>query len=255
MITCYFGVPGCGKTTLLTKIAVDEICRIHRGKSRYKAVYTNFYCVGAYKLDFSVLDTYLIKDSLLLFDELTLDADNRSFKSFPAGVRDFFILHRHASNDIIYATQNYQLVDKKIRDLTADLWYVEKGVVPFFRRWTKAKKIYREITINEYTSELILGYRFCKFLEGIFNHNRLSVYRPKYYKYYDSWDLQQLSGRPLYSSSLYSPFPYKSSFLFPFRIASLNGIKGIKKFFNVLLDKVTTYAKVLKSKLFKHRGI
>lgn len=25
MITCYFGVPGSGKTTFLTKLAVDEI--------------------------------------------------------------------------------------------------------------------------------------------------------------------------------------------------------------------------------------
>ena len=46
MITCYFGVPGCGKTTLLTKIAQKELKRIKRCKSPYNHVLTNFYCQG-----------------------------------------------------------------------------------------------------------------------------------------------------------------------------------------------------------------
>ena len=32
MLTCYFGVPGCGKTTLLTKLAVKELKRIKKGR-------------------------------------------------------------------------------------------------------------------------------------------------------------------------------------------------------------------------------
>lgn len=32
MLTCYFGVPGCGKTTLLTKFAIRELRRIRKGR-------------------------------------------------------------------------------------------------------------------------------------------------------------------------------------------------------------------------------
>ena len=44
MLTCYFGVPGCGKTSLLTKFAIDELKRMRKGKSPYKHIYTNFRC-------------------------------------------------------------------------------------------------------------------------------------------------------------------------------------------------------------------
>lgn len=196
MITCYFGVPGVGKSTVLTKIAQNELKRIRRGKSKYTRVYTNFYCQGCCIIDYADLETYVIEDSLILLDELTLDADNRNFKSFKPEIRDFFILHRHLNCDIVYATQSYEMVDLKIRQLTADLWYMTKTVVPFFDRFTQCKKIYRNININEYTSELTLGYRFCNFLESLFTSNYKLCYRPKYYKYFDSFDQSVLSDRP-----------------------------------------------------------
>ena len=196
MITCYFGVPGVGKTTLLTKLAVKELKRMDSGKSKYEHVYTNFYCKGASKLDFNDLKTYKITNSLILLDEITMDADNRAFKQFPIGIRDFFILHRHLGNDIVYATQGYDAVDKKIRLLTQELWYMQKSAVPFFRGFTSAKRIYRTIAINEHTSELTLGYRFCNFIESITSSNFKSVWRRGYYKYFDSFDEGVLESRP-----------------------------------------------------------
>lgn len=200
MITCYFGVPGCGKTTLLTKFAVRELKRIKKGRSKYQHVYTNFYCKGAEKINYTDLSSYKIIDSLILLDELAMDADNRKFKSFSDDIRDFFILHRHLGDDIIYATQSYEMVDLKIRQLTAELWYMSKSVVPFFDLFTNAKKVYRTISINEHTSELTLGYRFCNLIEAFFASNYKSVYRPKYYKFFDSFDEDVLSGRSVYSS-------------------------------------------------------
>lgn len=195
MITCYFGIPGVGKTTVLTKIAQKELKKIKKGKSKYKRVYTNFYCDGCNIIRYEDLEKYVILDSLIVLDELTLDADNRNFKSFKSGIRDFFILHRHLGCDIVYATQSYEMVDLKIRQLTADLWYMTKTVVPFFDRFTQSKRIYRNININEYTSELTLGYRFCNFLESLFTSNYKLCYRPNYYKYFDSFDKQVLSSR------------------------------------------------------------
>lgn len=196
MLTCYFGVPGSGKTSLLTKFARKELKRIKRGKSPYDFVCTNFYCKGCKKIDYDDLATYKVTNSLILLDEITLDADNRDFKNFSNAHRDFFILHRHVANDIIYATQAYDMVDKKVRVLTQELWYMTKSVVPLISEFTTAKRIYRTISINEHTSELIMGYRFCKFLEAIFTSNVKICFRRPYYKYFDSFDEGNLSDRP-----------------------------------------------------------
>lgn len=204
MITCYFGVPGCGKTTLLTKFAVKEINRIKKGKSPYKHVYTNFFCKGAEVIDYNDLSLYKITDSLILLDELAMEADNRKFKSFSDDIRNFFILHRHLGCDIIYATQSYEMVDLKIRQLTAQLWYMQKSVVPIFTLFTSAKKVYRTIAINEHTSELTLGYRFCNLIEAFFASNYKCVFRPFYYKYFDSFDEDCLADRQEFVSSPWS---------------------------------------------------
>ncbi len=196
MITCYFGVPGCGKTTLLTKFAQSELKRIKKGRGPYKAVYTNFYCEGCNKIDFNDLKTHVVRDSLIIFDEITMDADNRKFKTFPDTIRDFFILHRHLGNDIIYATQSFEMVDLKIRQLTQQLWYMSRSVVPILSEFTYAKRIYREININEFNSELTLGYRFCNLLEAIFVKNMKLCLRRPLYKYFDSYDEGVLGKRP-----------------------------------------------------------
>lgn len=188
MITGYFGVPGCGKTTILTSIAQKELKKIHKGKSKYKEVYTNFYCEGCKKIDFKQLKNYRVDNALILFDEISLDADNREYKTFPTEIRNFFILHRHLGDDIIYFTQDYGKVDKVIRSLTNDLWYVTKSVAPLFNRFSVSKQIYRQITINEYTSELTLGYRFANLIEKIFAKTKKITYRPHWYRYFDSYD-------------------------------------------------------------------
>lgn len=204
MIKGFFGVPGVGKTTILTKIAQKEL-----KKKKYKNIYSiNFECSGTIHIDYSFLEKYKIKDSLILIDEITMSADNRDFKNFSKGARDFFILHRHLGCDIIYATQNFENVDKKIRDLTAELWYMDKSVLPFFRRFTTAKRIFRCVNINELNSELTMGYRFCNFLEGLFTSNRLIVYRPKYYRYFDTWDELSIKERdniPVMEKTPYKP--------------------------------------------------
>lgn len=200
MITCYFGVPGVGKTTLLTKFARKELKRIRKGKSKYDAVYTNFYCKGANRICFDDLKDYKVYNALVLFDEMTLDADNRKFKEFTDEHRDYFILHRHIGNDIIYATQMYDKVDSKIRSLTQELWYMSKTVVPIFRNFTSAKRIYRNININEHTSELTMGYRFCNIIESFFASNYKLTFRPCWYKYFDSFEEGVLENRPVLPS-------------------------------------------------------
>lgn len=195
MIKCYFGVPGCGKSTILVKEYV-------KNKRKYDHIYTiNLVIKGVKKITKEDLEKYMFRNTLILWDEITIDADNREFKSFSRDLRDFFILHRHLGCDIIYATQNFEKVDKIVRDLTCELWYMSKSVIPLFRIFTSAKRIYRNININEFTSDLTLGYRFCNFLESIFVSNYKLVFRPFYYRLFDTHDELHLKNRVLFEDS------------------------------------------------------
>ena len=192
MIKAYFGVPGCGKSTILVR-------EYKKNKRRYDHIYTiNIQIRGVQMISKEDLEKYKFKNTLILWDEITMDADNREFKTFSKELRDFFLLHRHLGCDIIYATQNFENVDKKVRDLTSELWYMSKSVVPFLKSFTSAKRIYRSININEHTSELTLGYRFCNFIESLFVSNFKLVFRPIYYKYFDTHDELSLKGRLVY---------------------------------------------------------
>lgn len=152
MITCFFGLPGCGKSTLLAKLAYKELKRIKKGKSKYVRVLSNYFIRGCSVLDFDMIGKYDMSNSLILLDEISLDADSRDFKSFSKPLKQFFILHRHYGCDIIYATQQYDGVDRKIRELTQNLYYMKKA-----GPLTYATAIYRKITITE-DSEIKMGY-------------------------------------------------------------------------------------------------
>ena len=195
MIKAYFGVPGSGKSTILVK-------EYRKNRKKYEHIYTlNIDIVGCKRITKEDLEKYKFTNSLILWDEITMDADNREFKTFSKELRDFFILHRHFGSDIIYATQNFENVDKKVRDLTSELWYMSKSVIPIISEFTTAKRIYRNININEHTSELTLGYRFCNFIESIFVSNFNIVLRRKFYKYFDSWDELNLKEREEYGEN------------------------------------------------------
>lgn len=206
MITGMFGVPGVGKTTILTKIAIDELKKIQKDKSKFTRVYTNFECPGCYRINFKDLKEYKVYDALILLDELMLDADNRNFKQFPIGIRDFLTLHRKCGCDIVYVTQAYDKVDTKIRALTQDLWYMERSVIPFLTEFTVARRIYRTISITEMNGELVMGYRFCNFLEKLFTSNIKIVFRKPLYKYFNSYDEGVLRDRPVLASDVWSSY-------------------------------------------------
>lgn len=194
MITCYFGVPGVGKTTIATKIAQLELRKIKKGKSQYKHVLTNFNCKGCECVTFEDLGRKDIQNSLIIFDEITLDADNRNHKNFAKESVEGFILHRHYYNDIIVLTQFYQMMDVKIRVLTQRLYIMTKSyILPI----SKFKQVFRTYVINEHTSELVMGYRFCNWIEFLlsltpfnFSFGKLAglVWRPRWYKYFNSHD-------------------------------------------------------------------
>lgn len=191
MITCYFGLPGAGKSSMLAKIAYDEQKRIRAGKSPYKRILSNYYIEGCEEIHFEDLGTYDMSESLILLDEITLDADSRDFKTFSKNLKEFFILHRHYRCDVVYATQQYDGVDKKIRDLTHNLFYLKKA-----GQLTYAIAIYRKITITE-ESDIKMGYSIPPLLKLLFNmrQDMRFCWRPKYYHMFDSFDTKRLPRR------------------------------------------------------------
>lgn len=202
MIRGYFGVPGVGKTTILTSIGKNEFKKIRLGRSNYDHIYTINFSINIpsiVQITWEDLATYKFYNSLILIDEITLDADNRKFKDFSDAHRDFFVLHRHLGCDVIYATQDFEKVDAKIRGLTFDLWYMTKSVIPFLNQFTCCKRIYRNIAINEHTSDLVYGYRFCNMLEALFAKNFKIVFRKPLYKYFNSFTEMSLATRPEYA--------------------------------------------------------
>lgn len=188
MIKGYFGLPGSGKSTFLTMIAQKELKRIERSRSVYKRVFTNFYCQGCYIIDYKNLGVYDFSDSLILLDEITLDADSRNFKQFDQVKKQFFLLHRHYGIDVIYFTQQWDGVDKKIRDITHDLYYVKKLRLPLISNLSVATRIFRVLDINEDTKEIVNGYRFPNWFDRLIGRTKEYCWRPKYYKYFDSFD-------------------------------------------------------------------
>lgn len=194
-VSLYFGLPGAGKTTVMCKIMLQAV----RNK-RYKNVYCNVHNTipGVTYIDNECIGMYDLHDALICIDEATLFADSRDYKAFSRGRLMYFLEHRHYNVDIILYTQQWDGVDRKIRVITDRVYYVYKGVI--LGRWfSRAYRVPYGIIIpdrkndSEKLGEIIQGY--CK--PGLFGRLfGLWVFRPRYYKYFDSWERPELPPLP-----------------------------------------------------------
>lgn len=201
-VSLYFGLPGCGKTTMLAKMAYDAV---RHGK--YNNVYTNveLNIPGVTYIDNDCIGTYELRDCLLLIDEATLFADSRDYKKFSKGRLEYFLKHRHRNADIALFTQQWDGVDRKIRTITDRVYYIKKGVL--LGHWiSSCYRIPYDIIIpdpkkaagGEKLGEIIQGYCKPPWFVRLFCQR---VYRPRYYRYFDSWELAPLDKLP----SQYAP--------------------------------------------------
>lgn len=195
-VSLYFGLPGAGKTTMLVHCAVKGV------KSKnYKHVYTNIRTTvpGVVYIDNSCIGRYDLSHALILIDEATLFADSRAYKDFPRHLLEYFLEHRHYNVDIILFTQQWDGVDRKIRVITDRVYYVYKG--KFLGKWfTRCYRVPYGIIIpdpkkdnGEKLGEIVQGYAKPSFLVRLFSP---WLYRPRYYKYFDSWERRELPPLP-----------------------------------------------------------
>lgn len=200
-VSLYFGLPGAGKTTVMCKTMYKAV-----RSRRYKNVYCNVFTSipGVTYIDNDCIGKYDLSDCLLCIDEATLFADSRAYKSFSQDKISYFLYHRHYNADIVLFTQQWDGVDRKIRVITDRVYYIYKGV--FLGRWiTRGYRVPYGIIIPDKKSEaeklgeIVQGY--CK--PGLFMRLfGLWVFRPRYYKYFDSWDRPPLPPLP----EVYKPY-------------------------------------------------
>lgn len=188
-ISLYFGLPGCGKTSLATQLCVDESYKIKMGQSRYSCVITNvpINCEGVYYCeDFSWFGQHYVQGALYVIDEATLLFDSRQYKVFATGLVKGFVLHRHTKNDIVVLVQIWNRIDKTIRDICDRVYFVHKGVL--FKSISYINHIpYRILFPDEGSNncgDIIMGYQKCSFFQRLFSKR---LYRPYYYGYYDTY--------------------------------------------------------------------
>lgn len=183
MIKFYFGSPGAGKTTYAVYLAL-------KGKKNYRHCVTNFMnsVSGVIYDDMEYLGLYRYPDNTLsISDEAGVKYNNRKYKS----LSEYFIYYikylRHMKCDGIFLSQSHEDVDITIRRLADELWYLKK-IGPF----TLARKVKKFVTVNETDYQIIDGYKFesplWTFLPFIGHKTIEVIYRPKYYKYFDSYD-------------------------------------------------------------------
>ena len=195
-VSLYFGLPGCGKTTMLTKLALDGV-----RSGVYVNVYTNvaLSVPGVTIIDNECIGQFELRDCLLLIDEATLFADSRAYKSFDKGKLEYFLEHRHRNADIVLFTQQWDGVDRKIRVITDRVYYIKKGLL--LGKWfSSCYRIPYDIIIpdpkknnGEKLGEIVQGYCKPPLLVRLFSKK---IYRPKYYPYFNSWELVELPPLP-----------------------------------------------------------
>lgn len=189
MIETYFGSPGAGKTTVACKLALEA-------KKKYEHVFLNFNhrIPNAYICDLNGLGEWTFPwNSKLFIDEAGIVYNNRKFKSFPQETIAWFKLHRHFGTDVCLLSQSWEDCDVTIRRLSDKLWYVFK-LGPF----TVCRKVYKRVTVDQTTEQIIDGYRMSNLIwlllyplqaKGrLFAERFKVIYRPRYYKYFDTYE-------------------------------------------------------------------
>lgn len=197
-IKLFFGLPGAGKTTLMCYHALQGV----RSK-KYNNVYCNVHNTipGVTYIDNTVIGNYHLENALVLIDEATLFADSRAYKEFTREKLNFFLLHRHYNLDVYLYTQQWDGIDRKIRVITDRVYYVFKGII--LGHWyTSYYRIPYGIIIpdphkkgasGEKLGDIIQGYCKPSLLVRLFCKK---LYRPKFYKYFDSWEAPELPELP-----------------------------------------------------------
>lgn len=191
MIDLYIGLPGCGKTSLLTAFACEYI---RKGIKVYSNVPLGLHSDLFVYVRNEWIGLYDISGGVLLLDEGEIFAEARSYKTFPKHLSDWIMLHRHYGIEIKIFAQRYKGVDVKIRNLCEHVYMVRRGLLGL----TSYTPIDYRIIIpdaGDRAGDIVEGYQMKGFFGRLFSTRY--IIRRKYYKYFDSWSAPVLPPLPL----------------------------------------------------------
>lgn len=204
MITTYFGSPGCGKTTLAVKKAI-------KNQKYYEHCFLNFdhKVKNAFICSLDGLGEWTFPDSsYIAVDEAGIEYNSRAYKALPKPAIAWFKKHRHYRCDIDVFSQSWEDMDITLRRLSNELWYLYR-IGPF----TLARRIYKRVTVDKNTEQIIDGYHmssmlwlFIWFLQldckiypfCLFGPKFKLTFRPFYYKYFDSFSKDDIEVKSFY---------------------------------------------------------
>lgn len=189
-LSIYFGVPGCGKSTI-----ASALVQKYSKKIGADHVFCNYPVDNSTLIDTDVLGKYSLcafdERALLVIDEAGLEYNNRDFKSFKRCSLEFFKLHRHYGVEVVIFSQTYNDMDLKIRGCQTKLYICRRSIIPFV---VCAIPVHTKIGINELTKELCDEYYTSGLLVRLFETKR--YFMPKYWKYFDSFTCPKLPPLP-----------------------------------------------------------
>ena len=189
-IVLFWGLPGSGKSMNLVKVAYDNSDRHMIANEEFRHCKL---CKTWIKR--SDMENYTFgKHSTILYDEGSLNGfDNRNWeKNFSPEMLEFFKKIRHESSSIVFSNQGFQELDCKIRDsLVSKNYYVTNHGF-----YSKAVRLYKDITTNNMTGTVQEGYRTPNLIDRLLDRSAVLYVRHKFYGQFYS-TIQPL-GRPIF---------------------------------------------------------
>lgn len=181
-LVLFWGLPGSGKTLLLTKTAVDNRRYWHIGvNEEYSHLSIKDFVYGR-----DDLADWLFPRAACFFDEASLNGfDNRDFKrnfSRP-GMLETFKKHRQMDMPIVMSNQGFEECDIKIRQSLANKTYYCEN----FGLFCRASLMIRCVTISEIDGQPQEGYRFPTLMERLIDPSMQIYAIPWFYgRYYST---------------------------------------------------------------------
>lgn len=181
-----FGKKGAGKSTLMVSQMLKDL-------KHGWTVYTDIQdcnIPGVRIIKSKDLSNFVPdKNSAVYLDEVGIAFDNRSYKTFDSGLRDFFKLQRKYKCKVVMNSQSFD-VDKKIRDVT-DGMILQTAIGNVF---SLSRPIVRKVALVDASaqgdSRIADNLKFA----SIFNWR--IYFMPKYFKYFLSFNAPERPAIP-----------------------------------------------------------
>ena len=172
-----FGKKGAGKSLYMVKQMMKYL---KKGWTVYTDI-DNCILPGVRIMNAMDLSEFApVENSAIFLDEAGILFDNRNFKNFNSGLRDFFKLQRKYKCRVFLNSQSFD-IDKKIRDVTDHMGLI----VSVGNVFSIYRPIRRSITLTQPSAEAESRIADKLSFESLFKWQ--ITYLPKYFKYFDSF--------------------------------------------------------------------